>query len=249
MAHLIKSISIAPNCIMAQQKRIAIVQSCYIPWKGYFDLIGKVDEFVIYDDVQFVKRHWHNRNKIKTPQKNLWLSVPVDTKGKFHQSIFETKIAEPWAEKHWRTIEQNYKNAPHFDAYQIPLKELYEQAEAYEYLSEVNQLFLREICRFLDIDTKITFSSAYPSTGIKTERLLSICMAAGATDYLSGPAARVYFEEDLFNKNNIGVEWMDYAEYPEYCQLNPPFDHGVSILDLMFNCGPKSNEYMKFTKS
>jgi hypothetical protein len=107
-------------------RKAAIVQSSYIPWKGYFDLIRQVDEFILYDDVQYTRRDWRNRNLIKTPHGLSWLTIPVDVKGKYFQSIRETRIADPgWAERHWKTIVHNYSRAPHFDHHRQKLEELY----------------------------------------------------------------------------------------------------------------------------
>jgi hypothetical protein len=94
-------------------RRISIVQSCYVPWKGFFDLIGQCDEYVIFDSVQYVKRHWHNRNRIKTANGVEWLTIPVVSKGRFEQPIDEVAIEKPWAEKHWRALELAYKHARH----------------------------------------------------------------------------------------------------------------------------------------
>jgi hypothetical protein len=175
--------------IAPRRKRVAIVQSCYIPWKGYFDLIRAVDEFVLLDDVQFTKRDWRNRNRIQTPTGPRWLTIPVITKGRFVQAIDETEIAEAWADKHWAALVHAYAKAPHFREMAPVLLSLYDVARDERMLSRVNYLFTTGICRALDIPTRISWSRDYPLAGAKTDRLLSICVALGATHYVSGPSA------------------------------------------------------------
>ena len=229
----------------AKMKRIAILQSNYIPWKGYFDLINMVDEFILYDDMQYTRRDWRNRNKIKTPQGLQWLTIPVEIKGKYFQKINETKVSEKdWAKKHWQTILRNYSKAKYFKDYKDIFEELYLTCDE-EYLSEINYKFITTINEILGIKTKLRWSSEFELVDGQTEKLLGICKDCNADIYLSGPAAKDYFNEDLAKQENIKVEWMDYSGYKEYGQLNPPFEHGVSILDLIFNEGDRAKEFMK----
>jgi hypothetical protein len=223
--------------------RICIIQSCYIPWKGFFDLIGQCDEYVIYDSAQYVKRHWHNRNRIKTANGVEWLTIPVVTKGRFEQAIDQVEIEKPWAEKHWRSLELAYKRAPFFEQLAPTVRSWYECAEKQARLTEVNAIFLRGIAGLLGLKTRIVGDAAYPAAGAKTERLLAICRAAGADRYLSGPSAREYFEESMFASAGIATEWMNYAGYPEYPQLHGGFEHAVTALDLLFNTGPEARRY------
>jgi hypothetical protein len=226
-------------------RSVAIVQSCYIPWKGYFDLIASVDEFILYDDRQFTRRDWRNRNRIKTPQGSQWLTIPVETKGRYHQRIDETAIGDPrWAEQHWKTIVHNYAGAPYFPDYREQLEALYESATASR-LSVVNRRFLEAIGRLLGITTTLSWSTDYPAEGTKTERLVALCRAAEATHYLSGPSARSYLDESAFAAAGIELAYFDYSDYPEYEQLHPPFDHAVTVLDLILNTGPEAPRYMK----
>lgn len=226
-------------------KRIAISQSNYIPWKGYFDLINSVDEFVLYDSVQYTRRDWRNRNRIKTSRGPIWLSVPVRVKGRFVQTIAETEIADPsWGAEHWQTIVHSYARAPFFAAYRPIFEPIYlEQSPTH--LSDLNHRLLVAICETLGIRTRITDSSQYTVVDGKNERLIEICRQASATTYLSGPAAQSYLDEARFADAGIVVEWADYGGYPEYAQLYPPFDHYVSVLDLLFNAGPDAPAYMK----
>jgi len=226
-------------------KRIAISQSNYIPWKGYFDLIAGVDEFVLYDDAQYTRRDWRNRNLVKTPSGLHWLTIPVQVKGRFHQRICDTGISEDdWPLRHWRTIELNYARAAHFDRFAPELERLYRECHETR-LSEVNRRFLDWACATLGIRTRLTWSSDYALTGDRSERLLGICRQAGAAMYLSGPAAKDYLDEAKFAAAGVQVAWMDYAGYPPYRQLFGEFQHGVSILDLILNEGPGAPAFMK----
>jgi len=226
-------------------KKIAILQSNYIPWKGYFDLINMVDEFILYDDMQYTRRDWRNRNKIKTPNGSQWLTIPVDVKGKYFQAIKDTKINDNlWAKKHWATIKQNYAKAKYFKEYKDMLEELYLNSKE-DSLSLINYKFIIAVNSILNIKSKVLWSSDFELVEGKTERLLGICKDCKATEYISGPAAKGYLDEELFLKENIKVSWMDYSNYPEYSQLYPPFEHAVTVLDLIFNEGPNAKKYMK----
>lgn len=226
-------------------KKIAILQSNYIPWKGYFDMIAAVDEFILYDDMQYTRRDWRNRNQIKTPQGVQWLTVPVQVKGKYHQTVRETEIdGADWAEVHWKTLIQNYRRAPHFAEIAAWLEPLYLHA-SYSHLSVLNRALTEAVCRYLGITTTISNSWDYRMIEGKTERLADLCAQAGGTEYISGPAARDYIEETFFAERNITLTWFDYAGYPEYPQQWGEFTHGVTVLDLLFNCGKEAPRYMR----
>lgn len=226
-------------------KKVAILQSNYIPWKGYFDLIASVDEFILYDDMQYTRRDWRNRNQIKTPQGLLWLTVPVKVKGKYEQTIKETEIdGDSWLSQHSKTIAQNYKKSPYFEEIWSIFEPLYQQE--YTNLSQLNRAFIEVICIYLGITTKISNSWDYQLVDGKTERLADICRQAGATEYISGPAAKDYVVKDIFDNLNIQLTWFDYAGYPEYPQLWGEFSHGVTILDLLFNCGKNAPNFMRY---
>lgn len=228
-----------------KSKKIAILQSNYIPWKGYFDLINMVDEFILYDDMQYTRRDWRNRNKIKTSQGLKWLTIPVEVKGKYFQKINETKISDKdWAKKHWQSIKLNYSKAQYFREYKDAFEDLYLNCNE-PYLSRINFKFINAINEILGIKTKIKWSSEFELVDGKSRRLLSICKDCDADIYLSGPAAKGYLDEEMFVKEGISVEWMDYSGYPEYDQLYPPFAHGVTILDLIFNEGSNAVKFMK----
>lgn len=227
-------------------KKVAVLQSNYIPWKGYFDLIAFVDEFVVYDDVQYTRRDWRNRNKIKTPNGLQWLTIPVDVKGKYFQRIRDTHIkGDEWAEVHLKSLSQNYKQAKYFDEVYSVIEPLY-RFPAHNSLSALNKKFIEAICGYLGIATKISNSWDYELAEGKNERILGICEQADATVYVSGPAAKDYLDESQFLAKGIEVSWFEYDGYSEYPQLWGGFEHGVTILDLLFNCGPQAYASMKY---
>ncbi|MDZ7680671.1 MAG: WbqC family protein [Fodinibius sp.] len=206
-------------------KKVAISQSNYIPWKGYFDMINLVDEFVLYDEVQYTTRDWRNRNRIKTPQGIKWLTIPVSSN--HLDAIDEVKIADPeWNAKHWKTMCHVYKKAPFFDYYANDFEQLYQHADQ-QFLSDINHYFLSSINKLLGIETPISESTDYSSWGNRSERLISICRQAGADIYVSGPAAKVYLDVEMFEQAGISVEWMNYDGYPAY-------DNSMAILCMPF---------------
>jgi len=225
------------------KKKVAILQSNYIPWRGYFDLINMVNEFIIYDIVQYTKGDWRNRNKIKTKNGIQWLTIPITHKS-INQRVEETEVANiSWGKKHWNTIQTNYGRAKFFKEYSNLFQELYNQKE--KYLTKINLEFIKAINEILGIKTKISHCTDYKIIEGKNERLVALCIQAGASIYLSGPAAKNYIDENLFSEANIELQWMDYSGYPVYNQQYPPFIHEVTILDLIFNEGPNSINYLK----
>lgn len=228
-------------------RRVAISQSNYIPWKGYFDLIRCVDEFILYDDVQYTRRDWRNRNRIKTHNGVRWLTIPVVTKGNYYAKIKEIRVtSREWAKNHYRTILTHYAQTPYLQTYKDWLADLYLNCSSL-YLHEINRRFIEAICKFLGITTTISSSSDYALRleADATERLVDLCRQVGARHYLCGPAAKSYLQESLFTRNGIAVAYMDYSGYPEYPQLYPPFEHSVSMMDLLLNTGPEARDWMK----
>lgn len=224
------------------KKTIAILQSNYIPWKGYFDIIRSVDEFVLYDSVQFTKNDWRNRNRIKTAQGVIWLTIPV--RQSLSLLINEVEVADNrWRRKHWNAISQNYSKAPYFKQYRDRFEELYLGCDETN-LSRINHTFIYAICEILGIRTKISRSTEYELKGNPTERLVNICLQAKGQYYLSGPSGKNYLNTVLFESMGIDVEWMEYAGYKEYPQFHPPFEHSVSIIDLIFHAGDNALAYM-----
>lgn len=225
--------------------KVAVLQSNYIPWKGYFDIINDVDLFVFYDEVQYTKNDWRNRNKIYSLQGLSWITVPVTYS--FGQTIAETKINQEsnWQKEHWDKLENAYKKAPYWNVYNDFFYRLYFE-EKWEFLSELNQYVIKHIAsEFLKINTKFDISTNYSSHGQRAEKLLSLLQSIGTSVYISGPAAKSYLSEKEFNDAGIQVVWKDYSHYPVYKQIRAPFEHGVSIVDVLFNTGEKAGIYYK----
>ena len=225
-------------------KKIAILQSNYLPWKGVFDLINKVDVFVFLEDVQYSKRDWRNRNKIMTNKGLKWLTVPVRNKGISTQLIFEVKIdnTKNWQWKHSNFLYLYYKNTKYFNKYKWILDELYGDKKWFK-LSDLNIYSTKLISDILGINTKFYNSVDLSTTGSKDDKLIAICKKINADYYLSGPAAQAYINPEKFKENNIILDYINY-QYPEYQQAYKPFRHDVSILDLIFNCGPIAPDYI-----
>jgi hypothetical protein len=223
---------------------VAILQSNYIPWKGYFDLIAAVDDFVVYDCVQYTKNDWRNRNRIKAPGGGTrWITVPV-RRHSLGQRIDETAVADTEIlRRHWSTITQTYAKAPAYQQMREHVEPLFDRP-APERLSELNVDLIRAFCALLGITTTIRHCDEFTLGEDRTGRLVEICRQVGADCYLSGPSARDYLDEERFSASGIAVEWMSYAGYPEYPQPHPPFDHHVSIVDLVLCTGDDAPEYL-----
>ena len=223
-------------------KKAAIIQSNYIPWLGYFDIIHDVDIFVFLEDVQYTKNDWRNRNKIKTPKGTEWITVPV--LGGIHQKIFETKIdnSKLWTKKHKQAIHANYAATENYTCYKDDIFEIYDRK--FDTISELNIYAIKKICNLLDIETEFVNSKDLDVSGRKDDRVIEICREIGADYYLSGPAAKDYIENDKFLDACIKLEYKSYEGYPEYKQLWGEFTRYVSVIDLIFNCGEKSPYYI-----
>ncbi len=223
--------------------KVAIIQSNYIPWKGYFDIIHDVDIFVFLDDVQYTVRDWRNRNLIKTPFGLKWLTIPVGSERE--RKIYEVEIRdENWAENHWATIMRFYSKAKFFKEYRDFFEEIYTKKK-WNNLSFLNQYLIKEIStKFLGIQTKFYDSREIPSEGAKQQKLISILKKLNATTYISGPSAKNYIDISDFQKEGIEVFYKNYEGYPEYPQLFGKFEHTVSIIDILFNVGPDAPYYI-----
>jgi len=229
-------------------KSILITQSNYIPWKGYFDSIQCCDVFVVYDDMQYTKLDWRNRNKVKSNDGVKWLTIPVKTSGKYFQKIKDTKIADKnWNIDHWNRIKEYYRKANCFKEMVDWIEPLYRNCK-FEYLSEINIHFIQAINSFMGIETEIRFSSEFELHEERTQRLINICKDLGGTDFYAGPAAKNYIDMKKFEQEDLRLHWLNYSKYKEYTQLYPPFKHGVSILDLILNMGEESPNYLKYIK-
>jgi len=227
-------------------KRVLITQGNYIPWKGYFDMIARADVFVIYDEVQYTKNDWRNRNMILTQDGPQWLTIPV-RRLTLDQRICDSVISDTtWSRKHVASLQTNYAKAKYFGAYRDQVFELYDPQMTL--LSEVNRTFLKALCGMLGIGTDIVDSRDLELAGDRNGRLIDACKKLGATTYLSGPAAQGYLDVNSFQEQGVEVEWMEYGGYPEYPQVFKPFQHGVSVLDLLFNTGPDAGSFMKHVR-
>lgn len=218
--------------------KVAVIQSNYLPWKGYFDIIHDVDLFLFYDDVQYTSEDWRNRNRIKGHEGPLWLTVPVGLDAR-KQKIEEVTLADPrWAKQHWKTLQQYYSRAPHFKRYAPFFEHVYLERR-WTHLSALNQFLIEAIAReFLGIQTRFGHSSTYAPQGERLERLIDLLKRCGATSYLSGPSARAYIDPACFEQAGIELAYKDYAGYPAYPQRFGAFEHALSIVDLLFNVGP-----------
>jgi hypothetical protein len=223
-----------------------ILQPSYIPWRGYFDQIRRADLFVFYDDVQYDKHGWRNRNQIKTAQGKKWLTIPVHSGGVTQgRTINDVKIdwSNPWAQSHPRALTSSYNRAPCFKQY-LPLLESF-YARRDECIADFTIATTIALARELGIQhTRFLRSSELEdTTGEKTDRLIQILKLVQATHYISGPSARDYIEPEKFIQAGIRLEFMEY-NYPEYPQLFPPYDPQVSILDLLFMMGDQAGSYV-----
>ncbi len=221
-------------------KTAVILQSNYLPWKGYFQLVAEADVFVFYDDVQYTKNDWRNRNRVKTANGPAWLTVPVLRTGHANQSILEARIRndQPWRKSHRRTIEQAYARAPH-SAFLTPLLDLMYDRE-WETLSELNQTSIRAISAMLGLTTEFRQVETLGITDDDpTRRLVRICTALGCDAYLSGPAGGNYLETQHFDAAGVTLRYADYR-HREYPQLHGPFEHRISVVDVLAHCGPDS---------
>ncbi|MER2553316.1 MAG: WbqC family protein [Thauera sp.] len=224
-------------------KTVVVLQSNYIPWKGYFDLIHDADLFVFYDDLQYTKNDWRNRNRVKAVHGAEWITIPAGSD--CNRLICEVELKDAgWQEKHWRTLQQNYGTCPHFARYRAFFEEVY-RGRRWTMLSELNHFLIRHIAHeFLGITTAFADSRSFALGGQKQDRLLELLDRVGTQRYVSGPAASSYIEPERFAALGIALVWKDYAGYPEYPQRFPPFEHGVTILDLLFNVGPDAPWYI-----
>ena len=226
--------------------RVAILQPSYLPWLGFFNQMHRSDQFILYDDVQFTRRDWRNRNRVRVLEGSAWLTVPVIQKNKYDQSLLETKIdnSTSWKRKHLETIRCHYSKTPFFDMY-FPWCEKVFNSD-WNFLLDLSLETIQYLKGELKINTPLLRSSELGESGNKTERLISICKQLGATKYLSGDSARNYISEKDFSDQGIELEYQEY-QHPEYPQRYEGFVPFLSTIDLVFNCGDKSIEFLKQT--
>ena len=225
---------------------VVILQPSYIPWRGYFDQIRRADVFVFYDDVQYDKHGWRNRNQIKTTQGKQWITIPVHSKGVTDGiNIKDVRIdwSKSWRKKHLNALTFAYSKAPFFESYQPWLESVFSRED--EFLADFTISTTVELTRMLGItDTCFLRSSELPNLrGDKTDRVIDVLERVGATHYICGPSASSYMEPEKFDEAGIPFEYMEY-NYPEYPQLHPPYDPFVTILDLLFMVGENALSYI-----
>lgn len=225
--------------------KCVILQPSYIPWRGFFHQIQRADQFVFYDDVQYDKHGWRNRNQIKTIQGKQWLTIPVHSAGATQGLLIkDVKIdwSKPWAKNHWKTLSFAYAKAPYFRSYAEVCEPFFQRHD--KFLADFTIDFTIALARELGIQhTRFMRASELNTSGEKTDRLIDVLKKVGASHYISGPSARDYIELEKFEQAGITLEYMDY-NYSEYPQLHPPFNPQVSILDLLFMTGPDAPNYI-----
>ena len=224
--------------------RVTILQPSYLPWLGFFEQMSRSDKFVLLDDVQYTRRDWRNRNRIRVRENWIWLTVPVQQKSRFSQSLLETRIdnSVSWRRKHLETLRQHYCKAPFFEKYFPRCQQVYEKdwAFLFDLCLETINLIKEE----MGIETPLLRSSEMKPGGEKTERLVSICRELGATHYLSGESGSNYIAEEDFSSQGIALEYQNY-EHPVYPQRYTGFVPHLSAIDLLFNCGEQSLGILK----
>ena len=229
---------------------VVILQPSYIPWRGYFDQVRRADLFVFYDDIQYDKHGWRNRNQIKTHKGKQWLTIPVHTKGVTSGTpIKDVRIdwSKPWAKSHLKSITISYSKAPYFRKYLPMLESIFERRDEFlaDFTITVSILLARELGFS---STRFMRSSEISNLkGQKTDRVIDVLQRVGATYYICGPLAKSYMEPEKFEAAGIPFEYMQY-NYPEYTQLHPPYDPHVSILDLLFMNGSQAGEFFSQIK-
>ena len=228
--------------------RVTILQPSYLPWLGFFEQMTRSDKFVLLDDVQYTRRDWRNRNKVRVSEGWAWLTVPVQQKSRFAQSLLETRIDNSlsWRRKHLETLRQHYGKAPFFEKYFSRCQQIYQKD--WEFLFDLCLETIQFLKEEIGIETPLLRSSELKTSGTKAERLISICRGLGATHYLSGESASDYISEEGFSSQGIALEYQNY-EHPVYPQKYPGFVPHLSAIDLLFNCGEQSLGILKQDKT
>jgi len=227
--------------------KVIITQPNYIPWKGYFSPMIKADYLVLYDDVQYTKHDWRNRNYLISDKGPELLTIPVKTKGILNQKIYEAKISDNrWNIKHLKFIKYNYSKTFFFKNYFEIFEDIYLNTKT-DLISEVNYIFTKKIIELLNIKIKILKSSELNIFGDRNQRLINICKHLNCETYLAAPNSKCYLNENLFTKNDLKIKYHNYSNFKEYEQNWDGFEHKVSILDMFFNLGNKTIDYLNET--
>jgi hypothetical protein len=218
-------------------RRLAILQSNYIPWRGYFDLIASVDDFVLLDTVQYTKNDWRNRNRIKTPRGTEWLTIPIHRPFGLASRIIDVRASLPdWPSRHLDRLGATYRRAHAFDDVWPVIQDWYHSSPI-DRLSAVNRHFINRICEYLGIRTRLWCSTDFELPADRNDRLIHLCRRLGAGEYLTGPSAMVYLDQERFRAAGIAVRFVNYAGFADYEQLHPPFESAVTVLDPIFHAG------------
>ena len=220
---------------------LTALQPGYLPWLGFFEQMKSADVFVLYDDVQFDKHGWRNRNRIKCSHGLQWLTVPVRQHGKPRIADVEIDQTKQWARKHIASIRQCYAAAPHLEPYATELEEIL--SGPWRLLADLDEAVIALLAGWLRVETTVVRSSRIDVHGERTERLVALCRHFGADRYRSGDAARAYLEVEPFEREGIEVEWQN-LDHPVYSQLHGEFVSHLSALDLIFNCGYESAAFI-----
>lgn len=227
------------------EKIAVILQPCFFPWRGYFDIISKSDIFIAFDSVQYVKRHWFNRNLIASHNGPLWITVPVKTKNNYFESIQNIQIdnEQSWKQKMLRAIRNSYHKHPFYDEYYPEIESLL--GLPWTHLVELSLASIRWGMLKLGLERDFVLSSHLPRfNSTKTDLLIDICGAVNATKYISGPTAKSYISDTtVFTRRGIDFKWMFY-DYPAYPQKRPCTEKPLSLIDLLFNVGPEAPQYI-----
>lgn len=222
---------------------VAVHQPQYLPWIGYFDKMRRADVFCYLNDVQYKKNEWQNRNRIKTAQDWQWLTVPVQYR--FPEKINEVRInnTTQWSKKHLQALKTNYSRAPYFKAYISIFEDTF--SRDWELISELNIHLIERLKDALQMQEKKTvISSELTLREDPTDRLIDICKVLGADTYLAGQGGADYMDMARFEKNGLKLILQEFA-HPVYSQLFGDFQSHLSIVDLLFNCGPESMDMIR----
>jgi len=218
-------------------------QPVYLPWLGLFHKIALADMFMSFNQVQYQPKDWNNRNRIKTQQGPIWLSVPVLRKGYLDKTISDIEInnGEPWARKHWKSIELSYSKSPFFKQYADFFQQIY--ARKWERLVDLNEAMLVGFLEILGIDVPVRSAAEWKFEGEKSDLVLDMCRQVGASEYIFGAMGRDYADTGAFDTAGIKIHFQDYA-HPVYPQLHGDFVSHLSVVDLLFNCGNESRDIL-----
>lgn len=213
--------------------KAVVLQSNYIPWKGYFELINDSDIFCFYDEVQYTKNDWRNRNKVVGQNGDFWLTIPV-SKESVKQKISDVRLVDhSWQEQHLKSIEHSYHRAPFKKEVLSLLRPIYLE-KPWTHISELNQHMIKEISRFIGIKTEFKDSKNFKLSEGRLNRLVDLVVQLEGTVYISGPAAKNYLagNENLFSDKKIELRYKEYGPYLKYVNHHNDF---VSIIDVMMN--------------